>query len=118
MYVHVCSFIPIWIIEGYRVDHVLVSLQGEKLLPTGSLPYLAGPVVASRDKTTCKQTENYLNRRYTIIDLGALQYTGKCIIFVVQRQCTYSNYSCDHGCSTITVIDKGQRICFKFCFSI
>ena len=43
---------PIRIIEGHCIDHVLVSLQREQLLSTGSVPHLASPVIAPCDETT------------------------------------------------------------------
>ena len=43
-------FLPIRVVERYGIHHIPVTLQGVKLLSRGSVPELACPIIASRDK--------------------------------------------------------------------
>lgn len=42
--------IPVRIVEGYGIHHILVALQGVQLLSRRRVPHLAGPIIASGDK--------------------------------------------------------------------
>jgi hypothetical protein len=43
---------PVRIVEGYGINHVLVTLQGVQLLSGHGVPQLACPVIASCDKAS------------------------------------------------------------------
>lgn len=51
-------YLPERVIEGHAVDHVVVLVQREQLLPRVCIPNLTGPVVAARDELVSTLVES------------------------------------------------------------